>query len=179
MSTKTATTRKAPAQVTLPAAVQAYLDRLVHEEKRDYAQAYANACVAGTRKPADPGTAWAEKARISLARLGVGHASKAAPKAEAPKATPKAPKPRVEHAADANMAKDLMFALIANSKDVPRRSPMTCAIGAYNAIRHLRRDGRNADSVAEALYLGAEVAYGADTPAFERAAERIEALGLS
>lgn len=53
----------------LPPKVAEYVDRLVHEPKREYAAALAGALVAGGPAPEDPGTEWAAKVRVKLDRL--------------------------------------------------------------------------------------------------------------
>lgn len=53
----------------LPPVVVMYLERLVFEPKRTYAEQYAEAILCGHPLPADPGTDWAIKARRKVTKL--------------------------------------------------------------------------------------------------------------
>lgn len=55
--------------VVLPPKVVEYVDRLVYEPKREYAELLASSLVAGGPAPSDPGTEWAAKVRVKLDRL--------------------------------------------------------------------------------------------------------------
>jgi hypothetical protein len=52
--------------IAIPVNIQTWLSTLVYEPKRTYATKYATAKLAGKRVPADPKTAWAEKARTRV-----------------------------------------------------------------------------------------------------------------